>query len=118
VNNYFHIDFHQIPENEVVTIERNFYYRKGNLMNVGGNDREFHVPAGRFVSASICLVNTDPSKRIMPLPQGLVVVRDPKTNQVIEIGTVLKKPQTVLVETPNTGGVSNWGGIDLEFEML
>lgn len=115
MNNYVHIDFNNLPLDTFVLIGQHQYTRTKSGVAIFGNHRDFPVPAGRLVSACIGLVNTDPTKSIMPLPEGEVVIRT-KAGTILKIGDSLTTDQVVHVETPNTGGVSNWGGIQLAFE--
>lgn len=93
--------------------------RQGGRIEVFGNDRRFPVPRGyRLVDAFIGLVDTDPAKSRMALPQGRVeaVLGD---GRVLAVGDVVPPGiQVVQVETPQTSGVSNWAGPCLVFERV
>jgi len=115
MNNYVHINFNNLPPDKFVLIGQHQYTRTESGVVVFGNHRKFPVPAGRLVSARIGLVTTVPGEGTMKLPEGEVVVRT-LSGAIVKIGDSLPNAQTVRVETPNTGGVSNWGGIELCFE--
>ena len=81
-------------------------------------DRDFRVPPGwRLVDAYIGLVDTDPERSRMQLPRGRVDVVLPSGALLPIGGSVPSDVDVVKTVTPNlTGGVSNWGGIQLVFE--
>ena len=114
--NIIEINWQNLPEEEHFLIGAHQYIRRGQQIIVFGNEREFPVPSGKLISARIGLVNTNPTKSTMPLPEGKVVVRSSYNGEEIRAGEKIQT-STVWVNTPNTGGVSNWAEIELCIEL-
>jgi hypothetical protein len=113
------IDYFNIQDGESKFVNGHHIAKYSSRINVFGNNRDFPAPIGyKLIDAYIGLVDTDPVKSRMALPNGQIDVILPNGKE-LKIGDIVPNDiTTVKVETPNTTGVSNWAGPYLVFEKV
>jgi hypothetical protein len=111
--------FAGLQEDETRSVGGHQIFKWKGQIRVFGNDRSFPVPAAhRLVDAYIGLVNNDPERSRMGLPEGRVDVTLPSGDKLAVGDVVPAGVARAKVETPLASGCSNWAGPCLVFEPV